>query len=292
MENARRPDAGTLFVVGTPIGNLGDLGDRAREVLGRVDLVAAEDTRRTRRLLSHISVRTRLIAYHEHNEPDATEQVVAHLLSGESVALVTDAGTPLISDPGLRLVARARAADIPVVAVPGASAITAALSVSGLPTDRFVFEGFLPRQTGARDRRLAELARETRTLVFFEAVHRLAESVAAMARVIGTDRAGLIHRELTKVHEASYAGTLGSLAARVGDDIPLRGEFVIVIAGAARAASPADAEIERVYKLVVDVVGARKAVSLTAAITGASRNAVYRVTRSQARSAPAPCADE
>lgn len=271
--------AATLYVVGTPIGNLADLTPRAREVLAAATVIAAEDTRRTAGLLSTIGLRSRVIAFHEHNERERTEELLELLKEGSSVALVSDAGTPLISDPGWRLVNAAQAAGIRVVPVPGPSAVIAALSVSGLPTDRFVFEGFLPRRAGARAARLDELADEPRTLVFFEAVHRLPEMLEALGERFGGARSAALARELTKVHEAVYVGTLASLAARLDTDIPLLGEFVVVVQGAEPPPTPTAAEAQRIYTLLAAELPPKKALALTAAITGLSRNDLYTLTR-------------
>lgn len=270
---------GTLFVVGTPIGNLEDLSPRARSVLGRVDLIVAEDTRRTRRLLSHLGIAAALVAYHEHNESDMAPRLIERLARGETLALVSDAGMPLVSDPGWQLVALAIERGIEVVAVPGPSAVTAALGVSGLPSDRFVFEGFLPRQANARAERLATLTTEPRTLVFFESVHRIAACLDALIAAFGPGRRAVLARELTKLHETVYRGTLEELRSGVGAEIPLRGEFVLLVAGAASAPAAEAAEVKRVYALLSEAMPAGKAVSVTAEITGRSRNEVYRLTR-------------
>jgi 16S rRNA (cytidine1402-2'-O)-methyltransferase len=274
-----RAGRGTLYVVATPIGNLDDLSPRARAVLARTDVIAAEDTRHTRGLLSSISAESRLIAYHEHNEEQRVPELLARLAAGESVALVSDAGTPLISDPGWRLVRAAQEAGFTVVPVPGACAAIVALSASGLPTDRFVFEGFLPRRAGPRDERLAELARERRTLVFYEAVHRIAPTLAAVAAAFGGERRAALARELTKVHEQIAVGTLAELHARLDQDVPLRGEFVIVVAGdTSEAGADLDAA-QRVYALLAAEVEPGTALKLTAAITGVARNDLYRLLR-------------
>jgi 16S rRNA (cytidine1402-2'-O)-methyltransferase len=266
-------------VVGTPIGNLADLSERARAVLAGVDLIAAEDTRHTRGLLSSIGVQRPLTAYHEHNERARAPELLQRLMAGASVALVSDAGTPLISDPGWTLVRGAHAAGIPVTSVPGPSAVVAALSVAGLPTDRFVFEGFLPRRAAARAARLVELCVEPRTLVFFEAVHRIRACLQALVAAFGAERRATLGRELTKHHEQVRAGSLGSLAASLGGEIPLKGEFVLVVAGAEVA--PEAAEAERVFALLVPHVGRERAMRLTAEITGFGRNDLYRLTRLQ-----------
>jgi 16S rRNA (cytidine1402-2'-O)-methyltransferase len=270
---------GRLHVVATPIGNVGDLSPRAAETLGNVALIAAEDTRRTGRLLSHFGVKTRLLACHEHNESNVLETLLAALEQGDDVAIVSDAGTPLISDPGWRLVRTARERGIQVVAVPGPSAVTAALSVSGLPTDRFTFEGFLPRRATQRRERLQALADDVRTLVFFEAVHRVEATLADMVRIFGEDRPAAIARELTKIHEATASASLATLQAGLGNSIPLLGEFVIVVGGAEAEIDAADSEITRVYAALSGRLSPSDARQLCAEITGASRNRVYALTQ-------------
>jgi len=274
-----RAGGGTLYVVATPIGNLEDLSPRARAVLAKTDVIAAEDTRHTRGLLSSISAESRLIAYHEHNEEQRVPELLARLAAGESVSLVSDAGTPLISDPGWRLVHAAQDAGFAVVPVPGACAAIVALCAAGLPTDRFVFEGFLPRRDGPRDERLAELKRERRTLMFYEAVHRIPATLAALVAAFGSERRAALARELTKVHEQIVVGTLAELHARLDGEIPLLGEFVIVVAGDTSEA-PADLdEAQRVYALLAAEVEPGTALKLTAAITGMARNDLYRLLR-------------
>ena len=273
-----REDRGRLYVVGTPIGNVDDLTARARDVLAKADVIAAEDTRHTRGLLSRIGVESKLIAYHEHNETERVPQLLDELARGKSVALVSDAGTPLISDPGWRLVHAARAAGIAVVPIPGPCAAVAALSVAGLPTDHFVFEGFLPRRDGARAERLESLKHEPRTIVLYEAVHRIAATLSALCDTFGGERRAAIARELTKTHEQVVTSTLAELAASLDSTIPLLGEFVIVVAGAAEVA-PDEAEAQRVYELLATELAPDKALKLTAAVTGISRNALYRLTR-------------
>lgn len=269
---------GRLYVVGTPIGNVDDLSPRARHVLGIADLIAAEDTRRISSLLSRIGAESRVIAYHEHNETERVPALLAELVAGKSVALVSDAGTPLISDPGWRLVHAAQDAGIVVVPIPGPCAAIAALSVAGLPTDHFVFEGFLPRRDAARAARLEELEREPRTIVLYEAVHRVAETLAALRAAFGDDRRAALARELTKTHEQIATGTLAELAERVGASVPLLGEFVLVVAGAAPA-PPDEAEARRVYALLAAELAPDQALKLAAAVTGVSRNTLYRLTR-------------
>src|SRR5688500_7055907 len=207
--------SGCLFVVATPIGNLGDLSTRALDTVKSVSAICAEDTRHTRQLLAHFGVERPLLALHEHNEDEIAQRLVVRLLAGESLALVSDAGTPLVSDPGFRLVRAARAAGIKVSPLPGPSALIAALSVAGLPSDRFVFEGFLPAKAGARRERLSALAAETRTLVFYESAHRIEETLVDAAAVFGAQRLATIARELTKLFETVLDGTLEDLGARV-----------------------------------------------------------------------------
>lgn len=270
---------GVLYVVGTPIGNLEDLSARAQRTLATVDLVAAEDTRHTRGLLSNIGLKQTLIVYQQHNESRQTKRLIDVLAEGKSVALVSDAGTPLISDPGLTLVSAALDAGIKVVAIPGPSAIVAALSICGLPTERFVFEGFLPRRAAARRTHLETLRDEPRTMIFYEAVHRVADTVADLTAIFGADRRIALARELTKLHESLETGSLAEIAARLGDDIPLKGEFVLVVAGAAEAAGGDVAEATRVFEILHAELPATSAAKLTAKITGVSRNEVYRLTR-------------
>lgn len=269
---------GTLYVVATPIGNLDDISSRACRVLDSVDLIAAEDTRRTRGLLSKFGVKTPTISCHDHNEARQTPGLLERLRRGESVALVSDAGTPLLSDPGLLLVRAAHEAGVPVVPIPGPSALAAALSVAGESTDRFVFEGFLPRRAGPRKSRLEILARETATVVLFESVHRIRDTMAELLAQFGSDRRASIVRELTKLHECVHRGALGTLTAQLGGEIPLRGEFVLVIAGAGEEVGPENDEVLRVYDLLAVEVTNRVAVMLTARILGVARNHVYRLT--------------
>jgi 16S rRNA (cytidine1402-2'-O)-methyltransferase len=273
-----REERGRLYVVGTPIGNLDDLSPRARDVLAKADVIAAEDTRHTRGLLSRIGGESRLIAYHEHNEAERVPALLEQISRGKSVALVSDAGTPLISDPGWRLVHAAQAAGVAVVPVPGPCAAIAALSAAGLPTDHFVFEGFLPRGDSARSERLEELKREQRTIVFYEAVHRIAATLSALCDTFGGERRAAIARELTKTHEQIATGTLADLVERLDAAIPLLGEFVIVVAGAFPMAAD-EAEARRVYALLAAELAPDKALKLTAAVTGVSRNVLYRLMR-------------
>ena len=270
---AERP--GVLYVVATPIGNLDDLSPRARQVLAEVDVVAAEDTRHSGNLLNHFGIRTPLLSLHDHNEAERAEQLIPRLQAGDSVALISDAGTPLISDPGFELVRAARHAGITVTPVPGACALVAALSASGLPTDRFVFEGFLPVKPTARRERLGVLAGEHRTLVFYESVHRLKESLEDMAAAFGAERPAVLARELTKLHESLREAPLQDLADWAGKDPAAgKGEVVLVVAGAAQT-GPSDGEGERVLKALLKELPVKQAAALAAEITGLKKNALY-----------------
>jgi 16S rRNA (cytidine1402-2'-O)-methyltransferase len=272
---SQRP--GVLYVVATPIGNLEDISARALKVLTQVQVVAAEDTRHSGTLLAHFGIRASLISLHDHNEAERAPLLVARLQAGESVALISDAGTPLISDPGFDLVRAARAAGIAVTPIPGASALVAALSVSGLPTDRFVFEGFLPQKAAARRERLAALAGESRTMVFYESVHRLQESLQDMAAAFGPERAAVLARELTKLHEGVREATLQALAEwAASDPAASKGEVVVMVAGSAAQESVAlDAEAERVLKALLQELPVKQAAGLAAEITGRKKNELY-----------------
>lgn len=275
-ERAGHAGPGTLHVVATPIGNLEDLSPRARMTLANVQLVAAEDTRHTGQLLTRLGIRTPLLSLHEHNEAGRIEQVLGLLREGQQVALVSDAGTPLISDPGYRLVAAVAQAGLPVTALPGPSAVLAALQVAGLPTDRFFFEGFLPQREGPRRARLDELRERPETLVFFTGIHRLLDSLRDLAATLGEERPAVVARELTKLHETVYRGTLAELAARLdGDADAGRGEVVIVVGGAPAIAAER-AEALRVARLLAEELPAGQAAALAARITGLSRREVYR----------------
>lgn len=266
----------TLYVVATPIGNLGDLSPRAQETLRAVAAICAEDTRHTRQLLAHFGIDTPLLALHEHNEKALAERLVARLAAGESLALVSDAGTPLISDPGFRLVRAARAAGLRVSPVPGACAAIAALSVAGLPSDRFVFEGFLPAKAAARRARLGALAAETRTLVFYESAHRIEQTVADLATAFDGARHVALARELTKLFETVLNGTLADLLARVqGDADQRRGEFVLIVEGAGDDADARLAEGRRLYARLGEHLPPSAAARLAAELSGAPRKALY-----------------
>ncbi|SIN74605.1 16S rRNA (cytidine1402-2'-O)-methyltransferase [Sulfurivirga caldicuralii] len=274
--------AGTLYVVATPIGNLQDITRRALEVLKQVDWIAAEDTRHTRQLLAHYGISRPLISLHEHNEASRAEQLLVRLQNGECGALVSDAGTPLISDPGATLVRRLRDAGIHVRAVPGPSALIAALSIAGLPTDRFAFEGFLPPKAGARQRVLESLKGMAHTLVFYEAPHRLLASLEAMQAVWGADHAAVVVRELTKRFESVQGETLGEvLAYFAAHPDEVRGECVILLGpDEPRSASPALDPAVVLGDLLEKGISAKVAAQLASRWLGLRRNAAYKLAQS------------
>jgi len=270
-------------VVATPIGNREDLTPRARRILGDVDLIAAEDTRHTGRLLSHFGINTRQIALHDHNEEVAVHKLISALKEGKSVALVSDAGTPLISDPGYRVVCAAHAEEIPVSPVPGASAVTAALSVAGLATDRFCFEGFLPSKKMARINRLRKLCDETRTIIFYESVHRIKETMKDLDEVLGAGRNAFIGRELSKLHEQCVSATLGDLQDMIADgQIATKGEFVLVVEGNRNPeTAAATINISQLIAEITAALPANQAVDLVSSLSGRRRNEIYRLMLAQ-----------
>lgn len=269
---------GTLYVVATPIGNLGDVTLRALEVLRSADVIAAEDTRVTSKLLNRHGIAGRLIAVHEHNERRAAETVAGLLAGGKSVALVSDAGTPGIADPGARVVAAARGAGHAVVPVPGANAAAAALSASGFEASRFLFCGFLPSRAAERRRVLGGLAGERALLVFYEAPHRIEDCIADLCAVFGGAREVLIARELTKLHETLHRCRLEEAGEWLqGDDHRRRGEFVLVVEGAAEAVQQASAGAEDVLKTLLGELPLKQAVALAVKLTGGNRNELYGI---------------
>ena len=269
-------------MVATPIGNLGDLAPRARAALMAADLIAAEDTRRTGALLAAIGVSGTLISLHDHNESGRIGELVAELVAGKVIALVSDAGTPLLSDPGYQLVRAAAEAGIDIRAIPGASALTAALSIAGLPTDRFVFEGFLPARAGERRAALARLSAETRTLVLFEAPHRIAATLADLAQLFGAERRAVVAREITKLHETVYRGTLAQLAAAATIEPNMaRGEITLLVEGvAASGEQGADrALLARALKLLLAEMPPARAAAVAAQIAGVKRSEAYALAQ-------------
>lgn len=268
----------TLFIVATPIGNLGDLSQRALEILRKVDLIAAEDTRHSSRLTQHFGISTRLVSYHDYSSSAREDTILAELAAGRSVALISDAGTPLISDPGYSLVARARQMQIRVIPIPGACALTTALCAAGLPTDRFVFEGFPPHKQGARRQLFESLAEEQRTLIFYESPHRIADSINDMKDLFGEQRQAVICRELTKTWETIHGDSLGALSQWImADDNNRRGEFVVLIHGAPAADQDALlSDADRQLRILLEELPVKQAAALVAKLTGLKKNAVYK----------------
>lgn len=273
-----KTNSGTLYVVATPIGHLADISLRALEILKTVNLIAAEDTRHSQRLLQHYAVSTSCLSLHEFNEQQRTSELIRRLQAGQSIALISDAGTPLISDPGYRLVYEARREGIPVTPVPGASALIAALSASGLPSDRFCFEGFLSPKRGACQKQLEALVTETRTLIFYESPHRIEETLALLQTVMGGERRVVIARELTKQFETFFSGCIGDALAWMAKDPQQRkGEFVILLAGAiVEKNADLNSEDLRILSLLRRELPAKTAAKLASEITGKSKNIFYK----------------
>lgn len=268
-----------LYVVATPIGNLGDISERALVILKSVQVIAAEDTRHSRRLLDHFGITTRMVACHDHNEAASSDKILDVIRDGGDVALITDAGTPLVSDPGFTLIRAALAADLTVSPVPGASSLLAALSVAGLPVDRFCFEGFLPSKSAGRRARLEQLASETRTLVFFEAPHRIDVFVTDLGDILGTTRLVTLARELTKQYEQVWHGTAGDAAAALtSGEVPARGEFVVVVAGAIDTG--VDIEAGKLMEILLEELSPASAASVASKILNQNRKALYEIALS------------
>lgn len=269
---------GVLYVVATPIGNLDDLSPRALQTLNAVSLIAAEDTRHSSKLLRHFGILTPVTALHEHNEREKAAELVALLGTGKSIALISDAGTPLVSDPGYRLVRAAHAAGIRVVPLPGACAAIVALSASGLPSDRFAFEGFPPVKSAARRAWFEALAGEPRTLIVYESPHRIVESLHDMVAVFGAARAAVYARELTKQFETVRHATLGELARWVAEDAnQQRGEIVVLIHGAAPAVAETGEDAARILRILMKELPVSQAAALAAEITGQKKNQLYEL---------------
>ncbi|MFT3928685.1 MAG: 16S rRNA (cytidine(1402)-2'-O)-methyltransferase [Spongiibacteraceae bacterium] len=265
----------TLYIVATPIGNLGDMVPRAVATLQSVALIAAEDTRHSKRLLDHFNIGTRCVAYHDHSGPQELNALLDQLRAGHSIALISDAGTPLISDPGYRLIDSALSEGFRIVPIPGACAAIAALSAAGLPTDRFVFEGFLPAKSQARQQRLTELLRERRTLVFYEAPHRLFDMLNDLALIFGDERVAVLARELTKLHETIHRAPLRELCAWAIAHEQDRGECVVVVHGD-DSEQAIDAEAERILRVLLEELSVKQASALAAKITGLKKNDLYQ----------------
>lgn len=271
---------GTLYVVATPIGNLDDLSPRATRTLASVDVVAAEDTRHSGRLLSHLGIQKRMVALHDHNEKDRAAGILTELQAGRDVALISDAGTPLISDPGYVLVREARAAGHRVSPIPGPCALVAALSVAGLPTDRFLYVGFLPAKRSGRRASLDVLSSEVATLVFYESPHRILESVRDIAEVLGSDREMVLGREITKTFETFYSGSVADVLAELErDPHGNRGEFVVMVRGSAVQAGSEEAatmDVDRVLRVLLAELPVKKVARMASELTGLSKNDLYQ----------------
>jgi len=284
---------GMLYVVATPIGNLEDLSPRAKRILAEADVVLAEDTRHSGRLLAELGLSKTLISLHEHNEARRVPQVLERLRRGDDVALVCDAGTPLISDPGYRLLSKVREAGLSAAPVPGPCAAVAALSVAGLASDRFVFEGFLPERPGPRRARLHVLSGDPRTLILYEAPHRIQAALVDMVQILGPQRQATLARELTKRFETMYHGTLEALAARVAEDVDARrGEIVIVVEGCSGSGPAGSDELQRVLKVLMAELPLKQAVSLAVKLTGAPRNHAYRLAVDLSRDEDSPSEED
>ena len=269
--------SGILYIVATPIGNLGDITLRALDTLRKVDLIAAEDTRHSGKLLQHFEIKKPLFALHDFNEADKSQQLINKLLQGQNIALISDAGTPLISDPGYRLVHEVRNTGMQVIPIPGACAAIAALCASGLPTDKFVFAGFLPSKTTTRQKQLQELESETRTLIFYESPHRLMDTCADMLQVFGETRQAVLSKELTKTFEAIINGTLVEIIDWLeADPARQKGEFVILIHGVEKSTTELDSEAIKVLTILCEELPVKQAAALAAKITGISKNTLYK----------------
>lgn len=268
-----------LYVVATPIGNLSDISARAIEALKQVDLIACEDTRHSARLLNHLNIQKPLLSYHDHNETEQTRNLIGKLQAGQSIALISDAGTPLISDPGYQLVRQAHENNITVVPLPGPCALITALSASGLPSDRFTFEGFLPAKQQARLECLEKLKTEARTLIFYESTHRITASLEDMVKVFGSDRRAVVARELTKAFETLRGDELGNLSAWVKEDANQRkGEVVLLVRGAeAQDQDEVRVEAEKILAILLEELPVKQAAQLAAKITGGKKNALYQM---------------
>jgi len=269
--------AGHLYIVATPIGNLGDITKRAINILEQVDLIAAEDTRHSKILLDYLGIDNKIIAYHEHNEEKVTPRLIEKLINKESIALISDAGTPLINDPGYRLVVAAHENNIDVIPIPGASAVIAGLSASGLPCSKFIFEGYLPAKAVSRKKYLKTLVLESRTLIFYESPHRILDSINDMCGIFGSSRYVTIARELTKKHEQIIRDTLLNIKSKIETGaIRIRGEFVVIVEGN-HDDLILDSEILRINKILAEKISYKDAVLLTAKITGKKKNEIYRL---------------
>lgn len=266
-----------LYIVATPIGNLGDMSERAIEVLKEVDLIAAEDTRHSHTLMERFGIKTKITAYHEHNEEKVTQQLIQQIQKGESIALISDAGTPLINDPGYKLVVAAHDSKIKVIPIPGPSAIITALSAAGLPTNKFIYDGYLPAKSKARETRLKELKNESRTIVLYEAPHRIVETLKIMQEIFGDERRITIARELTKQFEQILRDKLSAINEKIEyEEIKVKGEFVIVVEGA-KEMTASDEDVLRINQILAEKLSPKEAAGLTAKITDRKKNEVYQL---------------
>lgn len=268
--------APALYVVATPIGNLGDISARAIDTLKNVDLIAAEDTRHSRKLMNHFAINTPMLSLHAYNESKRTEILLKKLQQNQSIALISDAGTPLISDPGYVLVKKVRENGIPVISIPGPCALITALSASGLKSDRFIFEGFLPEKKLARQNKLKYLLYETRTIIFYEAPHRILDLMEDMLLIFGSERQGVLARELTKTFETIHAGTIEQINSWLTEDSnQQRGEFVVLIKGNEHALKNSDLEIQRILQILLAELPIKQSILLAAKITNEKKNKLY-----------------
>ena len=275
--------AGSLYIVATPIGNLDDITKRAANMLEHVELIAAEDTRHSRKLLNHLGIDNKIIAYHEHNEEKLTDQLIKKLIDGKSIALISDAGTPLISDPGFKLVSVAHDKNIAVIPVPGSSAVIAGLTASGLSCDKFVFHGYLSPKSSSRQKYLKTLATESKTLVFYEAPHRILGLIEEMYSIFGIFRYVTIARELTKKHEQIARDTLSNIKSKIeNNEIKNKGEFVVILEGNKNNLVK-DSEILRINKILTEIVSPKDAVLLTAKITKRKKNDIYKLVHKSSK---------
>lgn len=268
---------GVLYIVATPIGNLADLSERARDTLAQVDIIACEDTRHTAKLLHHLGIHKPLVAVHDHNESEKIEWAGNALTEGKKIALVSDAGTPLISDPGFVLVRALREQGFNIQPIPGVSAIITALSAAGLPTDRFTFEGFLPHKAGAKREKLEAVAQESRTLVYYESKHRILDTLKVMAEVLGDERPAVVARELTKTFETFYQGGLGQVLEQISDnDNQQKGEFVVMITGNENPQSESSVNEDKLFRLLLAELPPKKAAAILSEVTGQNKKELYQ----------------
>ncbi|MFQ3288444.1 MAG: 16S rRNA (cytidine1402-2'-O)-methyltransferase [Alteromonadaceae bacterium] len=274
-------NSGTLYIVATPIGNLGDISQRAIDILSQVDVIACEDTRHTQRLLTAFAIKNKTLSLHDHNERQRQDQIALMLQEGKSIALVSDAGTPLISDPGFHLVRHCRQLGLSVSPIPGACAVIAALSSAGLPTDRFTFEGFLPSKSGARQAKLIEISEEPRTMVFYDAPRRAIDTISDIVKTLGGERYVVIARELTKTFETIHSDSAENLLTwLLQDPNQLKGEMVLIIEGHKSSAEDIPSQVAATLKLLVDELPPKKACAIAAQIYGVKKNTLYELALS------------